>query len=91
LDYRIYCDTYNLDLLQCQLLRVQTRELVGSVLLAGYESSHGGMLESKTDRYVGGEKKKRERSNRIQDERMMECSNRWLAGESGTWSRERFD
>jgi hypothetical protein len=80
-----------LDLLQCQLLRVQARELVGGVLFARYEGSHGEMLESKTERYVGEEKKRRVRSNRIQDERMMECSNRWLAGESGTWSRERID
>ena len=47
-------NTYNLDLVQCQLFGIQTLELIGSVLLAGYEGSHGellSLLKSTTDRW----------------------------------------
>jgi hypothetical protein len=79
-----------LNLLQCQLLWVQTGELVGSILLAGYEGSHGEVLASGTERYVGGEKKKRERRRSEREaigysERMMErgaATGGWLASQA---------
>jgi hypothetical protein len=61
-----------LDLLQCQLFGIQAGELVGSILLAGYEGSHGEVLRIKTGKHVCGERKKRERINRIQDKKMEE-------------------
>jgi hypothetical protein len=55
-EYLAVSKTYNLDLLQCQLLRVQCFKLVSSVFLPRYEGSHGGQS--------GIEETERDKANR---------------------------